>query len=231
MSTKRALITQLFLVFGTLMISACGGGSTSGDTSGLAIPPNNILVTRADPVGDATASGGTPWDITQVQTTLIEGPFRNEYVSLQVAVSFAQDVSNALPAPGHLLSGNPNSLGVEILLDIDGNSNTGTSEYACSSTPNIPGVEAAVDAGGYNGRYPDGSYPILDTAGLVKDHAPVSVSGHTITYSINLAAWGVPATGLQKTKVSVIAFNGFGTGGGLETDCAPNSGPMSVSGN
>jgi hypothetical protein len=183
-----------------------------------------------DPGGDAAAPGGVVWDITQVRTTLVEGPFRNEYVTLQVAVSFAQDVSSALPAPGGQLALHPNNLGVEILLDTDGNASTGTAEYACSSTPNISGVEAAVDAGGYHGRNTDGSYPILDTSGLRKDDAQVTVVGHTVTYSINLAAWGVPSTGIQKTRVVAIAYNGFGAGGGSATDCAPNSGTMSVSG-
>jgi hypothetical protein len=210
---------------------ACSGSSTSNSgASGLAIPPNNIVSRTADPVGDTIASGGTTWDITEIQTTLVEGPFRNEYVTLQVAVSFAQDVSNALPAPGQDLVNHQNALGVEILLNIDGNTGTGIPESACSSTPNIPGVDAAVDAGGYSGRSANGSYPILDTRGLKKDEAPISISGHTITYSIDLAAWGVPATGIQKTTISVIAVNGSGPGGSSTTDCAPNAGPMSVSG-
>jgi hypothetical protein len=231
MTIKRNMLTRPLLILALMTTAACSGGSTAGDggSSGLAIPPHNITVTQADPLGDASSPGGIPWDITAVQTTLVEGPFRDEYVTLQVAVTFAQDVSNALPAPGQLLRNNPNSLGVEIFLDIDGNASTGAPQYACSTTPNALGIEAAVDAGGYSGRNADGSYPILDSKASRRDDAPVAVSSHTITYSIDLAAWGVPATGVQKTKISVVAFNGFG-GTGYSTDCAPNGGSLSVSG-
>ena len=231
MTSKLHGITRPFLALAVATLAACSSASSGNNgSSGLAIPPHNIVSTMVDPAGDAATPGGVAWDITQVKTTLVEGPFRNEYVTLQVAVSFAQDVSTALPAPGGQLALHPNNLGVEILLDIDGNASTGTTEYACSTTPNVPGVEAAVDAGGYHGRNTDGSYPILDMSGLRKDDAPVSVVGHTVTYSIDLAAWGAPSTGIQKTRVSVIAFNGYGAGGGIATDCAPNSGTMSVSG-
>jgi hypothetical protein len=220
----------LLLATATALSSCSGGSNSTNDYAGdLAIPPNNIVSTRVDRIGDASAAIGSPWDITQVQSTLVEGPFRNEYVSLQVSVSFAQDVSTALPPTGQPLIGHPDRLGVELLLDIDGSAGTGISERVCSSTPNVGGIDAFVDAGGYNGRNTDGSYPILNTSGLRVDDAPVTVSGHTITYSIDLAAWGVPATGIPKTKVSVIAFNGSGAGG-IATDCAPDSGPMSVSG-
>lgn len=231
MKLKREILRTILVAFVLATVVGCSGSTTNdGGSSGLAIPPNNIVSRSADSVGDTTASGGTAWDITEVQTTLVEGPFRNEYVTLQVAVSFVQDVSNALPVPGQDLLGRQSALGVEILLDIDGDTGTGISGYACSSTQNIPGVEAAVDAGGYNGRNASGSYPILDIRGLKKDEASVSVSGHTLTYLIDLAAWGVPATGIQKTRVTVIAVNGFGAGGSTTTDCAPNAGPMSVSG-
>lgn len=212
------------------MLAACSGGTGGTGSSELAQPPNNIVSTISDPAGDASATAGVAWDIVGVQTTLIEGPFKNEYVTLQIAVTFAQDVSNALPAPGQALRGYPDRLGVEILLNIDGLDSTGTPGYACSSGPNIPGVDAVLDAGGYGGRLADGSYAILDNKGVLRDEAGASVSGHTITYLINLAAWGVPTTGIQKTKIAVIAFNGFGQDG-LETDCAPNNGTMSVSGN
>jgi hypothetical protein len=212
-----------------MTLVACGGGSVSTDSSGLAIPPHNIVSTVDDATGDATASAGVAWDISRVQTTLVEGPFKDEYLTLQVAVSFTQDVSTALPNPGQPLRGYPDRLGVQILLNIDGSANTGSPGYACSQSATVPGVDAVVDAGGYAGRHADGSYTILDSKGVAHDVAPVSVSGHVITYTIGLAAWGAPATGIQKTKISVIAFNGSGQDG-VATDCAPDAGPMSVSG-
>ena len=230
MSAMRRTITRLLLLFGALTVAACGGGSGATGSSDLAIPPNNIVATVTDAVGDARASAGMVWDISQVQTTLIEGPFRSEYLTLLVAVTFVQDVSVALPAPGQPLRGNPNGLGVEILLNVDGSDSTGTPESACSQTQSSPGIDALVDAGGFEGRLSDGAYPMLTDAGVVHDEAPVSVSAHTVTYTVNLAAWSAPATGIQKTKISVIAYNGAGQNG-IETDCAPNSGPMSVSGN
>jgi hypothetical protein len=226
----RLPIAQLLFLIVPVVLAACtGGSSTSDGSSGLAVPPQNIMVTRVDPIGDASAAAGTPWDISQIQTTLIEGPFRNEYVKLEVAVTFAQDVSGALPPSGQPLLNNPNRLGVEILVDLDGSSGTGISESVCSSTANTSGIDAFVDAGGYNGRYADGSFPILNTSGIKIDSAQVSISGHTITYLIDLAALGAPGSGIQKTKISVIAFNGSGQDG-VETDCAPDAGPMSVSG-
>ncbi len=230
MKTARTLGRLPLLLMICIALAACGGGTnSSNDTSALAIPPHNIVVTQTDPTGDASASAGVAWDITQVQSTLVEGPFRNEYVKLQVAISFLQDVSSALPAPGQPLANNPGRLGVEILINKDGTNATGISEAACSPTPNIGSIDAFVDAGGYNGRNADGSYPILDTSGLKIGDAPVNISGHTITYSIDLAALGSPATGIPKTQIYVIAFNGYGEGG-IETDCAPNGGPLSVSG-
>jgi hypothetical protein len=187
------------------------------------------VTTTIDPVGDAAASSGVPWDISKVQTTLVEGPFRNEYLKLLVAVTFAQDVSAALPGPGQPLRGNPNSLGVEVLLNIDGSDGTGTSVSACSNAQKSPGIDALVDAGGFEGRLSDGAYPIFTNTGIVHDEATVSVSGHIITYTVSLAAWGAPVTGIQRTKVSVIAFNGSGQNG-VETDCAPDSAPVSVAG-
>jgi hypothetical protein len=230
MKLKQIGSSRVLSLLAAISLAACSGGSGTDNSSGLAIPPHNIVSTSVDPVGDAIAAAGVAWDITQVQTTLVEGPFRNEYLTLQVAVTFSQDVSAALPPPGQPLIGHPERLGVEILLNTDGSDATGLSEAACSASPSVTGIDAFVDSGAYGGRNLDGSFAILDTAGLKRDDAPVSVTGHTVTYSINLAAWGSPSTGIQKTKVLAIAFNGFGESG-IETDCAPNSGAISVSGN
>ncbi len=222
----------LFRAIGWLpcvFLVACGGGSSGNGVSGLAIPPHNIVATMTDRIGDSIPGLGTRWDISGVQTTLLEGPFRNEYVKLQVAVTFTQDVSAALPSPGSALVGYPGLLGVEIFLDIDGNSTTGTKAFQCSSVLNLPSIDAAVDAGGVEGRLADGSYPIVDASGIPQDEATVIVAGKTVTYSIDLAAWGSPATGVPKTRVAVAAYNGSTTGSAV-TDCAPDSGTMSVSG-
>ena len=212
-----------------MALTACTGGSGGGGgDSGLAIPPHNVVFTYADSVGDASGNGGTAWDITGVQTTLVEGPFRNEYETLQVAVTFAQDVSTALPSARQTLSDHPELLGVGILMNIDGNTLTGGPGYICSSRPNAAGNEAYVDPGEYEGRLADGAFPILDANGIPKDEAQVAISGHTLTYTIDLAAWGSPSTGLPKTTIAVIAQNG--ANGGTQTDCAPNSTMFAVSG-
>jgi hypothetical protein len=163
-----------------------------------------------------------------VQTTLVEGPFRNEYETLKVAITFSQDVSGALPLPGGTLSGHPELLGIGILLNIDGNVSTGASGYICSSQPNIQGMDAYVDIGAYEGRLANGSYPIMDSNGIPKDEAAATATGHTVTYTINLAAWGNPSTGVPKSTLAVIAQNG--ANGGTPTDCAPNSTAFSISG-
>ena len=230
LSVARIMKTGYRWVLSSLVLlglTACSGGSGNGDANaGLAIPPHNVVVTHIDASGDARGGGGTAWDITQVQTTLLEGPFRDEYVTLNVAVTFSQDVSSALPVAGASLADHPELLGVGILLNTDGNS-TGASDYLCSSSPNISGIDAYVDPGTYQGRRANGSFPILDANGIPKDEATVSVAGHTITYTINLAAWGSPPTGLPNTSLAVIALNG--ANGGTQTDCAPDASTFRVS--
>lgn len=226
---NKRLTTQAAVCVLCSSLTACGGGATGNGDSGLAIPPHNLTATRSDALGDTISGPGTRWDITAVRTTLVEGPFRNEYETLEVAVTFAQDVTNALPGPGQTLIGKPDLLGVEIFLNIDGSDATGTTTFQCSSVPNLPGIDAAVDSGGAGGRRADGSYPVVDANGYPQDEASVSVSGKTVTYSINLAAWGAPATGIPRTRVAVAAYNGSTTGSAV-TDCAPDSGTMSASG-
>ncbi len=88
-----------------LALAACGGGGGGGGGSTPA-PPPPITFSHSFPAGDAVAQKGTAWDIIGVTTTLT-GQFGSGagqlYDTLRVDTTFAQDISNALPAPGQSL--------------------------------------------------------------------------------------------------------------------------------
>ncbi|MGH7709293.1 MAG: hypothetical protein ACREM6_15470, partial [Vulcanimicrobiaceae bacterium] len=150
------------------------------------------------------------------------------YDKITIAVTFAQDVSSALPAPGSTLS-QPGQLGVLIGFDSDGNDATGTyGGCGLSGTP----FEFNLDPGNF-GRRADGGYNILgqNPAGQpTGSEATVSVNGRTITFTIQLAAVGVGGPNIPKLKVQVVAFNGVhpALNYPLPTDCAPDAGEIAT---
>jgi hypothetical protein len=208
-----------------LVPCACGGGGGGG------APPLPPAVTESYsfPAGDAIAvGGGTAWDIVGV-TTKLSDQFHtaNEYDTLEVDVTFAQDVANALPAPGgQLLSGN--QLGVKIALDVDGNPNTGA-YGVCDATNPLRPFEYVSDQGNDPSRLSDGNYNIIDSAGgPLSGGAPnppaeaqTTVAGHVLSESFYLVALGVTdGAVVPRIGIAVLAYNGD-----IETftDCVPKS--------
>ena len=178
-------------VLSSLILVSCGGGGgpSPSPTMTTTAPP---VVTRSYsfPAGDATASSGaTAWDITGVTTTL-SGQFANaggdSYDTLRVDVTFAQNISNALPAPGQALTSG-SQLGISIGLDTDGNANTGTFK-TCSMSNSLTPFEYSTDQGNDPSRLQDGNYSILKNGGPISDggdnppsEAMVSVDQNVLT--------------------------------------------------
>jgi hypothetical protein len=190
-----------------------------------------VIVSRTFPSNVAVAAGGgTAWDIVGVTTTLT-GQFAsgggNLYDTLRVDVTFSQNVSNALPAPGQPLSG-LNQLGISIAIDSDGNPNTG--EYkTCNTASSLEPFEYATDQGNDPSRLSDGNYTIIGPAGPIYSGAPnppaeaqTSIGGSTMSETFFLTSLGV-AAGVKVPKIGVIvaATNGSGSGA---TDCVPSDG-------
>ncbi len=225
-----ALALSLFGV--TLAATACSGGGGSG--GGGSMQPGNpppIVVTRSFPKGDAIAQrGGTAWDIIGVKTTLTGqffGGNGNTYDTLRVDVTFAQDISNALPAPGQPLA-NGSQLGIAIGLDSDGNPLTGN----FNGCPPISGTpDEFVSDVGSGGRLSDGNYsirgigggPIYSGASNPGSEAQTVVSGNVLSQTFLLATVGASSgSAAPRIKVDVGAVNGIDPT--LGTDCVPKDG-------
>jgi hypothetical protein len=224
-----ALALSLFGV--TLAATACSGGGGSG--GGGSMQPGNpppIVVTRSFPKGDAIGQGGgTAWDIIGVTTTLTGqffGGNGNTYDTLRVDVTFAQDVTNALPVPGQPLK-NGSQIGVAIGLDSDGNPSTGNFN-GCFPDKGTP--DEFVSDVGFGDRLSDGNYSILGTCGSPiysgspnpGSEAQTSVSGNVVSQTFFLAAVGASSgLAVPKIKVSVASVNGTST---LLSDCVPTDG-------
>ncbi len=210
----------------TLALCACGGGGGGGGTPPPTSPPV-VTENYTFPSGDATSSpGGTAWDIVGV-TTKLSDQFHtaNAYDTLEVDVTFAQDISTALPAPGQQLTGG-GQLGVEVAIDVDGNPNTG--EYGtCDPTNPVRPFEYLSDPGDDPSRLSDGNYsiigpdgsPIYQGASNPPAEAQTSVLGHILKQTFYLVTLGIAdGSNAPKIGLAVFAFNG---GAGLFTDCVP----------
>jgi len=221
-------IVRSSLLCTCIALSACGGG---GGTGGGGTPPTSgappiITFNHIFPQGDAAAANGVAWDIVGVRTTL-SGPSGDNagqlYDTLKVAVTFSQDVSSALPAPGSLLTSGGN-LGVGISFDTDGNSATGGYE-TCDVGSHITPFEYIVEPGVGYGRLADGNYTISGTGGPIysgdanpPEEAVTSVSGSVVTQSFYLPAIHVASgSSIPHIGLDVAALNGLV---GL-TDCVP----------
>jgi hypothetical protein len=211
-----------------LLAAGCSGGGGGGGSMPTATPPPPVVVTRTFPSGDATAAGGgTAWDIVGVKTTLT-GQFAsgggNLYDTLRVDVTFAQDVSNALPAPGQPLSG-LGQLGVSIALDTDGNPSSGIFK-TCNASSEITPFEYESDQGNDPSRLADGNYSIVGPSGPIYSgpanpsaEAQISINYNVLSETFFLASINVFASkSVPKIGVSIAAGNGSGQG---ITDCVP----------
>ncbi len=222
-------------VFASLVLAACsgGGGGGGGTPTPAATEPPVITKSYSFPAGDATASAGaTAWDITGVTTTL-SGQFANaggdSYDTLRVDVTFAQNISNALPAPGQMLT-SATQLGVAILLDTDANAATGQTE-GCAMNQNQLPFEYVTDVGTDPNRLADGNYSILYRGQPIAGgghnapaEAMVSLSANTLSETFFLTAIAVhggssaPKIGVAVAAVNGTQMNSSGNGG---TDCVP----------
>jgi hypothetical protein len=186
--------------------------------------PKPIVVSTTFPSGNAKpVGGGTAWDIVGVTTTLY-GQFHyasgNAYDTLRVDVTFAQNVANALPAPGQAPS-SPSQLGMTVQLD------TGTNGFfeTCSQVPGSTPFQFRSDDS--NARLSDGNYSIDDESGPIYtgpsnpgSEAQTTVSGNVITQIFYLGTIGVNAgPAVPNIKIGVAAVNGTLAGA---TDCVPS---------
>jgi len=189
-----------------LLAAACGT---------LTVPGLNTITSRySDPTGDASAPGGTLYDVTQVVTTRIDNPIGGGYDTLQVVITFNQTV--VLPPPGSAPDTTGTQLGNLIHIDADRNAGTGFGNSVCG----LNGLEFLVDGSGT--RLSNGNYPVF--TGLLfsslSGEATPSVAGNVLTVTIPLSALGGDD---GETNLVEIASQRFG--GGLNfTDCAPQSG-------
>jgi hypothetical protein len=223
-------------VFASLVLAACsgGGGGGGGTPTPAATEPPVITKSYSFPAGDATAStGATAWDITGVTTTL-SGQFANaggdSYDTLRVDVTFAQNISNALPAPGQMLTSGT-QVGIAVLLDTDANTSTGQIEGCASNANQLP-FDYESDAGINPSRLADGNYSILKNGVPIASgghnapaEAMISVSANTLSETFFLTAIGVHGgSSAPKIGIAVAAANGTltnGNGSADSTDCVP----------
>jgi len=186
------------------------------------------------PAASATAAGGgTPWAITGVRTTLTGSgadAYGSPYDTLAVAVTFAQDVATALPAPGAKLE-KPGQLGITVGLQTRGSGGIGDCRGA-------PVFDFSSDPGADPARLLDGNYNILGGAqgvplqsgiagGNPLDEAVTTVSGHAIVQTFRLLAVDALASGVPVIGVGVGSFNGAST---APTDCVPATGTIAAGG-
>jgi len=224
-----------FIFTAAALFAGCSGGGGAGPAPA-PTPPPPIVVTATFPAVAATAAGGgTAWAITAVRTTLTGsggGADGSPYDTLQVAVTFAQDVTGALPAPGAKLAG-PAELGIAVGLATRGGG--GISD--CRGTPLF---DFASDPGAVPARLLDGNYNILSGAqgvplqsglpgGNPTDEAVTTVAGHTIVQTFRLLAVdGLAQGAVPHVGVGVGSFNGSGST--EPTDCVPASGTIAAGG-
>jgi len=211
-----------------VLLAACsGGGSGSGGPPPIT-PPPVVTQSYTFPAGDAIAGKGIAWDIIGLKTTLSgsgNNALGNSYDMLRVDVTFAQDVSNDLPAPGTPLDYSGNQVGVRVFIDSDGNSSTGNIGVCNQSPPLITPFEYGSDQGNFPNRLPDGNYSILYNNQAIYSgssnppaEAVVAISGHTLSYTFNLNTLGV-FTGAKAPRIGIAAaaFNSPGQ----PADCVP----------
>ncbi len=225
---KRRLFAFYPLSAALLLASCSGGGGSAGGGPGMPTgAPPVITQSYTFAPGHATAApGDTAWDIIGVTTTL-SGQFGsgggNAYDTLRVDVTFVQDISNALPAPGQPLS-TGTQLGVHIGIDNDGNRLTGV--YSpCDLSSSLKPISYITDQGNYPSRLPDGNYTIIGVNGPIylgasnpPSEAVTSTSGHTLSQSFFLPAISMFAgAAVPKIGITAASFNG-----GEATDCVPS---------
>ena len=234
MSSRPA---KLLLIFSSLALGSCSGGSSGSGPIQMTSPPLPIVRSYAFTPGTALASTGTAWDIIGVRTTLT-GRFANGsgdlYDTVKIDVSFAQDISNALPSPGSALK-QANQLGINIGFDSDNNPSTGHFLSCDLSNRTLTPFEYVTDQGNSPSRLFDGNYSIINSSNIPISSGPnadpaseavVSTSGNVLTESIYLPAIGANSGSvIPKFGIEVISYNGSSTS---PTDCVPSDGRITL---
>jgi len=225
MASLRAIA---IVILTPVALASCSGGGGGGSPQPPGqTPPPDITRSFVFPSGDAVATKGTAWDIIGLKTTLSgtgNNVFGDSYDMLRVDVTFAQDVSAAVPAPGSSLDFG-NQIGVAIAIDADGNPGTGYT-LTCDTSSKLTPFEFLTDQGNGPGRLADGNYSIYSNArpiyrGPSNPHAEAvfAVSKNTLSYSFTLNTLGV-SRGSQVPRIGVAAFV-FNATDFFYTDCVP----------
>jgi hypothetical protein len=176
-----------------------------------------VTNTYTEAAGDVNSSAsGTQYDVTKLVTRRIDNPPFGSYDTLQIEVTFAQNV--VLPPPGSVPDIS-NDLTVWIGLDTDQNPTTGTTlncPAGNGGNGSWPGNDYYVLESGQPGqaRLPNGNFVVQDAAGTAVGEAVVSVSGKVLTMNISLSTLGGD-DGIAEVR------GRFGNGANY-TDCAPN---------
>jgi hypothetical protein len=181
-----------------------------------------VTNTYTEAAGDVNSSAsGTQYDVTKLVTRRIDNPPFGSYDTLQIEVTFAQNV--VLPAPG----GPPDSAGtnltLQVGLDTDQNPTTGTTlncPAGNGGNGSWPGNDYYVLESGQpgQGRLPNGNFVVQNAAGTAVGEAVVSVSGKVLTMNISLSTLGGD-DGIAEVRG---AFGNFFSTTWNYTDCAPN---------
>jgi len=213
-------------------ITGCGGGGGGGGSPSppTASTPTPIIMDHPAAAGDTFSKSGTAWDIVDVKTTLYgisDNPNPSAYTYLKVDVTFAQDISSALPLPGQALALG-SQLGVGVVIS---NSPPAAASVAPFSCLTQSGQNFNFSSSG-SPRLTDGNYDIVNGAdhnvsqpGNLTTEAQTTVLGNVFSQTFRLGVIGVAETPTAPLLgVSINSANGnaipsiaFFT----ETDCVP----------
>lgn len=208
-------------------LSGCGGGGSSPITT--FTPPPVISFSHTFPAGGTFSTQGTPWNIVGVTTTLSgvnPGANGNSYDTLRVDVTFAQDISSALPPPGGSIQptvSGGDQLGLSVGFDSDANRSTGNFSFCEKALTEAPYEFETVATT----RLADGNFAILGSGGFAiysgpsnpSEEATTMVSGNVLSETFQLGTIHVNAgSSIPHVGVAVDAFNGYGG-----TDCLPSA--------
>lgn len=211
-------------------ITGCGGGGGGSPSPPTASTPTPIIVDHPAAAGDTFSKSGTAWDIVDVKTTLYgisDNPNPSAYTYLKVDVTFAQDISSALPSPGQALTLG-SQLGVQVAISDSPPPTASTAPFSCLTQS---GQDFSFFSSG-TPRLADGSYGIgnagaanVSQPGNVTTEAQTTVVGNVLSQTFRLGVIGVaetttpPLLGIAVNSAngnSIPSISPF-----TDTDCVP----------